>query len=73
MDWKDDRIKKIDQFYIAVNPINYNKDNILKFLDNRSTNASTESFNCKIKLFRAKFRSLSDIKFFLLRLIKFVV
>ena len=61
---------KIEQFYTAANSINYNKENILNFFDNRSTNASAESFNSKIKLFRANLRGVSDIKFFLFRLTK---
>ena len=41
---------------------------ILNFFDNRSTNASAESFNAKIKNFRAQLRGISDIKYFLFRL-----
>jgi transposase len=59
---------KIEQFYTAAKSINYNKINILNFFDNRSTNASAESFNSKIKLFRANLRGVSDMKFFLFRL-----
>ena len=43
---------------------------ILNFFDNRSTNASAESFNDKIKNFRAQLRGISDIKYFLFRLQK---
>lgn len=43
---------------------------ILNYFNNRSTNASAESFNAKIKEFRALFRGVKDIKFFLYRLIK---
>lgn len=43
---------------------------ILNFFDNRSTNASAESFNAKIKAFRATLRGVSDINFFLYRLYK---
>ena len=43
---------------------------ILNFFDNRSTNASAESFNAKIKAFRAAFRGVCDVKFFLYRLMK---
>lgn len=43
---------------------------ILNFFDNRSTNASAESFNAKIKAFRANLRGVSDINFFLYRLYK---
>lgn len=39
-------------------------------IDNRSTNASAESFNAKIKAFRATQRGVTDIPFFLFRLSK---
>lgn len=42
--------------------------NILNYFDNRSTNASAESFNAKIKAFRATQRGVRDIPFFLFRL-----
>ncbi|MFY9153053.1 MAG: transposase [Prolixibacteraceae bacterium] len=44
--------------------------NILNFFDNRSTNASAESFNAKIKAFRATQRGVTYIPFFLFRLSK---
>lgn len=43
---------------------------ILNYFDNRSTNASAESFNAKIKAFRATQRGVRDIPFFLFRLSK---
>ncbi len=43
---------------------------ILNFFDNRSTNASAESFNAKIKAFRYTQRGVVDIPFFLFRLSK---
>lgn len=43
---------------------------ILNFFDNRSTNASAESFNAKLKAFRAVLRGVSDIKYFLFRVAK---
>lgn len=43
---------------------------ILNYFNNRSTNASAESFNAKIKEFRAQFRGVRDIPFFLFRLTK---
>ncbi len=43
---------------------------VLNFFDNRSTNASAESFNAKIKSFRATQRGVTDIPFFLYRLSK---
>ncbi|WP_317129759.1 ISAon1 family transposase [Gillisia hiemivivida] len=42
--------------------------NILNYFDNRSTNASAESFNAKIKAFRAQFRGVRNVDFFLFRL-----
>ncbi len=44
--------------------------NILNYFDNRSTNASAESFNAKIKAFRAQYRGVGNINFFLFRLAK---
>jgi transposase len=41
---------------------------ILNYFENRSTNASAESFNAKIKAFRASFRGVKNISFFLFRL-----
>jgi len=43
---------------------------ILNYFNKRSTNASAESFNAKIKEFRAQFRGVRDVKFFLYRLTK---
>ena len=43
---------------------------ILNFFINRSTNASAETFNTKIKAFRAALRGVVDMKFFLFRLSK---
>jgi hypothetical protein len=41
---------------------------ILNFFQYRNTNANAESFNAKIKLFRANLRGVTDIDFFLFRL-----
>ena len=43
---------------------------ILNYFDHSSTNVSAESFNAKIKAFRASFRGVRDVKFFLFRLTK---
>ena len=45
-------------------------DDILNFYVNRSSNAAAESFNAKIKAFRASLRGIVDEKFFLFRLAK---
>jgi transposase len=41
-----------------------NHQTILNYFDNRSTNASAESFNAKIKAFRSQFRGVRNIEFF---------
>lgn len=67
--WKERVIEmKIEEFNTVVNSIEYHFDNILNFFDNRSTNANAESFNSKIKGFRANLRGVTDVKFFLFRL-----
>ncbi|MGM0392091.1 MAG: transposase, partial [Bacteroidota bacterium] len=48
--------------------ITLNYKSILNYFINRSTNASAESFNAKIKVFRAQFRGVKNIEFFLYRL-----
>lgn len=45
-------------------------DEILNYFDNRSTNASAESINSKIKAFRGKLHGVNDTKFFIFRLCK---
>ena len=58
------------KFNTAANTIKYNLENILNFFINRSTNASAESFNAKIKRFRANLRGVSDYEFFFYRIAK---
>lgn len=38
------------------------------YFDNRSTNTAAESFNAKIKAFKAQFRGVRNLGFFLFRL-----
>lgn len=61
---------KIKEFNTVANTVKYNLDNILNFFNNRNTNANAESFNSKIKLFRANLRGVTDTAFFLFRLTK---
>ncbi|MFT7032553.1 MAG: transposase [Cyclobacteriaceae bacterium] len=69
--WKKKVIEsKIEQFNTVVNSLEYHLENILNFFDNRSTNANAESFNSKIKGFRANLRGVTDVEFFLFRLEK---
>jgi transposase len=69
--WKEKVVAmQIDKFNTVVNSIEYHLENILNFFDNRSTNANAESFNSKIKGFRANLRGVTDVRFFLFRLEK---
>jgi transposase len=66
MEW----IKKVNEnemkiFYSVANTVENNLENILNFFTNRNTNANAESFNSKIKLFRANQRGVVDTTFFL--------
>lgn len=55
-----DRVEKADfeSFNIVVRTIQSHYLNILNYFENTSTNASAESFNAKIKAFRASFRGV---------------
>jgi len=55
-------------FNVIAKSVSEHYINILNFFDNRSTNASAESFNAKIKAFRSSFRGVTDVSFFLFRL-----
>mgnify|MGYP001191845307 CR=1 FL=1 len=55
-------------FNVIAKSVSEHYINILNFFDNRSTNASAESFNAKIKAFRSSFRGVTDVSFFLYRL-----
>lgn len=59
---------EIKEFNSTAKSINYHLNNIVNFFDNRNTNANAESFNSKIKLFRANLRGVTDTSFFLFRL-----
>ena len=61
---------KIDEFNTTANSIKCNIENILNFFYHRSTNANAESFNAKLKGFRALLRGVKDIDFFLFRVEK---
>lgn len=61
---------KMNVFNTAANSLKYHLETILNFFDQRLTNANAESFNSKIKLFRANQRGVVDTKFFLFRLEK---
>lgn len=66
--YKDIEDSGFRTFNTLARTIQLNYRTILNYFDNRSTNASAESFNAKIKAFRAQFRGVRNIDFFLFRL-----
>jgi len=69
--WYDEVEKlALESFQVVSRSIQAHYLTILNFFDNRSTNAAAESFNAKIKAFRAASRGVTDVKFFLFRLSK---
>ena len=46
------------------------EDYVLNYFNNRATNASAESFNSKMKGFRAQVRGVADMPFFMYRMVK---
>lgn len=62
--------KQIESFLIVADSIHLHETTILNYFINRSTNASAESFNAKLKGFRALVRGVRDKKFFLFRVSK---
>ncbi|MGE5449707.1 MAG: ISL3 family transposase [Bacteroidales bacterium] len=67
-----DRVEKLSCKYFksVIESMQNNYATIVNYFDNRSTNASAESFNAKIKAFRSQFRGVRDIPFFIYRLEK---
>jgi len=63
-------IADFKSFRSIMNTIQEHYQGILNYFENRSTNASAESFNAKLKAFRATLRGVKDIKFFLYRVAK---
>ena len=59
--------EQIIPFLVAAESIQAHADTILNYFTNRSTNASAESFNAKLKGFRALVRGVRDVPFFLFR------
>ena len=57
-------------FSVLMKTIMIHYSDILNYFDQRSTNASAESFNAKIKNFRLQLRGVKDKLFFLFRLSK---
>lgn len=62
--------KQIEPFLAVADSIRLHEATILNYFTNRSTNASAESFNAKLKGFRTLVRGVRDKKFFLFRVAK---
>lgn len=60
----------LKSFSILMKTIMNHYNDILNYFDQRSTNATAESFNAKIKNFRLQLRGVKDRAFFLFRLSK---
>lgn len=60
----------LHSFNVIVSTFYEHYDEILNFYNNRASNALAESFNAKIKLFRANLRGVVDKRFFLFRIAK---
>jgi transposase len=60
----------IDKMAITANSVKANLGGILNYLVNRSTNASLENFNRKLKSFLSTLRGVNDKNLFFYRLIK---
>lgn len=67
--WYDEVEKLNCKFFNSViQTMQNNYATIANYFENRSTNASAESFNAKVKAFRNQFRGVKDIPFFVYRL-----
>ena len=62
--------KNIDSFIVSAESVRLHETTILNYFIARSTNASAESFNSKLKSFRSVVRGVRDKKFHLFRVAK---
>lgn len=56
------------RFKTVIDTVTTHSDTIVNYSNDRPTNASTESFNAKIKDLRRQYRGFNDTVFFLFRL-----
>ena len=63
--------KGLKYFITAMESVQAHEGTILNYFPTRSTNASAESFNAKLKGFRSLLRGVTDKTFFLFRISKF--
>ena len=68
-EWYKDVSKcSLREMKAARDAVRSREDEILNYFIDHSTNAGAESFNSKIKGFRAQLRGVSDLPFFMFRL-----
>lgn len=67
-----DKVERLNLMFFksVIETMKNNYQTIINYFINRSTNASAESFNAKVKAFRSQFRGVRDIPFFIFRLSK---
>ncbi|WP_413514052.1 transposase [Myroides odoratus] len=53
----------LKQFYTIIKTSQINHKSVLNYFNDRSTNASAESFNAKIKYLRIRYRGVRDQSF----------
>ena len=68
--FKEVEESEFKSFSIVLKTFIHNYNHIINYFNQRSTNASAESFNAKIKNFRLQLRGVKDKTFFLFRLSK---
>ena len=66
--FKEVEESEFKSFSIVLKTFIHHYNHIINYFDQRSTNASAESFNAKIKNFRLQLRGVKDKTFFLFRL-----
>jgi hypothetical protein len=71
IDWFEEIDKYgYDSFVTAAESVKSHFGTILNYFENRTTNALAETFNSKLKAFRAVFRGVTDLSFFIFRVTK---
>ena len=68
--YKNVEEKNFDSFVTVAEYLKSHEETILNYFPDRQTNASAESFNAKLKGFRALVRGVRDVSFFLFRVSK---
>ena len=65
---EDTAVLNLPKYNTLAKTVTYHLENICNYFDLRLTNANAESFNSKIKLFRANLRGVTNIEIFQFRI-----